>query len=530
MNTKVSISNIMKIVNILFLIVLENFVLDCGMGFFSVAFFVPALIYQLLVSGLQTGISKMVSVRNNKGMGGNGRLILKPALIYVVIVGCFVTMGAWLFAEAFCVNQWGVSFPAPVIQLMGIVFLLNGLIDVICGYQNGNGNAIILNIANLFRMVLPAILTFLVLPIIGGYGNKVAALLKNPVVNSAYSALAIACIYTIVSVIVLVFVIVLSIRLRKPEKNNMRGAESKNALFINVLVSSLRISVNQLFPLVSISLVLMFYLRFAYKMGVSPANTFTSMGSVFAKVFLPMAFVYCIFGEYIAREKYRLHIDMRKEELKTGLTRAQYMIKNSFFMLLPPAIIFTFLADPFVKVFFTGQYNLSASFMRAGGFLILCAGLAHVFNAILKGCSMELHAFGVQVISFIAQLVFLSLMLNSTNGNSMSVLYSFYIYYIMQMIFSFSLVYRFMRFDLVDILTKIGKCGAGAVVMMVLFIILDKFVMMNVFLMFLSMFFGYLLYYLTILALKGVSNKDEAALKRTLNYFPVAFLKSRLRL
>ena len=81
-----------------------------------------------------------------------------------------------------------------------------------------------------------------------------------------------------------------------------------------------------------------------------------------------------------------------------------------------------------------------------------------------------------------------------------------------------------------DIGIKIGKCLAGAVAMMILFVILDKFVLMNVFFMFLSMFSGYLLYYLTILALKGVSKKDEATLKRTLNYFPVAFLKSRLRL
>ena len=530
MNTKVSISNIMKIVNILFLIVLENFVLDCGMGFFSVAFFLTALIYQLFISGLQTGISKMVSIRNNKGMGGNGRLILKPSIIYVVIVSSFVTIGAWLFAEPFCVKQWGSSFPAPVIQVMGIVFLLNGLIDVICSYQNGNRNAIILNIANLLRMILPVMLSFFVLPLLGGYGNKVAALLKNTVVNSAYYALAIACIYAITAAIVLILVIVLSIRLRLPENNNMRGTEPKSSLFVNVLGSSLRISVNQLFPLVSISSVLMLYIRFAYKTGISPSNTFTNMGSVFAKVLLPMAFVYCIFGEYMAREKYRLHVDMRKEELKTGLTHAQYMIKNSFFMLLPPAIIFTFLADPFVKVFFTGQYDLSADFMKAGGFLILFAGLAHAFNAILKGCGMELHAFVVQVISFVAQLIFLSLMLNSTNGSSMSVLYSFYIYYTMQIVIAFSLIYRFMRFDLVDILTKIGKYGAGAIVMLVLFVILDKFVLMNVFLMFLSMFFGYLLYYLTILALKGINNKDEAALKRTLNYFPVAFLKSRLRL
>ena len=532
MNTKVSISNIMKIINILFLIVLENFILDCGMGFFSVSFLILAMFYQLFAGGLQSSVSKMVSIRNGKGMGGNSRLILKPAIIYVCIIGVVFGILAFLFAEPFCIKMWGTSFPAPVILLLCLAFLLNGLIDVICGYQNGNGNAIILNIANLFRMFLPVIASFFVIPAFEKYGRKVAALMKNNMVTSAYYALAVACVYTISMAVVLVIVIVLSIRLRMPKDNanNMRGIEPKKSLFINVLASSLRISLNQLFPVVSIAVVLMVYLRTAYKLGINPEDTFTNMGSVFAKVFLPMAFVYSVFGEYIAREKYRLHIDMRKDDLKTGLMRAQYMIKNSFFMLLPPAVIFTFLADPFVKVFFTGQYTLSAAFLQAGGFLILIAGIVYALNSILKGSGMELQAFATQIISFIAQLVFLSVMLTGTNGNSMMVLYSFYVYYGMQMIFDFVLIYRFMRFDLMEIITKLGKYGAGAVIMMILFVILDRFVLMNVFLILLSMFSGYLLYYLTILVLKGISKKDETALKRTINYYPVAFLKSRLRL
>lgn len=522
----------MKIVNILFLIVLENFVLDCGMGFFGAAFLILAVVYQLLFGGLQSGISKMVSVRNNKGMGGTAQLILKPAVIYVVIAGLIAMVLSGLTANAFCLKLWGTSFPAPAILLLCVALLLNGLIDVICGYQNGNGNAIILNIANLFRMFLPIGTAFFLIPAFERYGTKVAALMKNTVVTSAYYALAVACIYALSAVVVLLIVIVLSIRLRQPRDNakNMRGMEPKRSMFASLLGTSMRISLNQLFPMTAIMVVMVVYLHMAFKLGVKPEDAFVNMGSVFAKVLLPMAFVYAVFSEYMTREKYRLHTDTRKDDVKAALIRAQYMVKNSFFMLLPPAVIFTFLADPFVKVFFTGQYALSAKFLQAGGFLILLAGVVYALNSILKASGMELHAFGIQVISFVAQLVFLIAMLSGTGGNSMVVLYSFYLYYGIQAVFSFIMVYRFMRFDLMDILTRLGKYGAGAIVMMIVFIILDKFVLMNVFLILLSIVLGYLLYYLTILALKGITKKDEAALKRTLNYYPVAFLKSRLRL
>ena len=410
MNTKVSISSIMKIVNILFLIVLENFVLDCGMGYLGASFLLLATVYQLLFGGLQSAVSKMVSIRNNKGLNSSARLILKPAIVYVVVVSVVLSVVGLIFTNMFCIDLWGTSFLAPTIQVLCGAFLLNGLIDVICGYQNGNGNAVILNIANLFRMILPVVFAFFFIPAFEGYGNKMSALLKNAVVTSAYYALAVACIYAVSAVVVLLVVIVLSIRLRLPRESekNMRGMESRKAMFINIFASSMRISLNQWFPLVAIAVVSMVYLYMGYKLGVKPKNTFVNLGSMFAKLLLPMAFVYSVFSEYITREKYRLHADIRKDDYKSALLHAQYMIKNSIFMMLPPAVIFTFLADPFVKVFFTGQYSLSAKVLQTGGFLILFAGVAYALNSILKASGMELPVLGIQLAGFVIQLIFLT--------------------------------------------------------------------------------------------------------------------------
>lgn len=532
MNTKISINVIMKIVNILFLIVLENFVLDSGMGFFSASGLVIALLYMLLFGGIQSGISKMVSIRNNKGLNGNAKRILKPALFYVLAVGAICVLGNLFFADNFSAGVWGVSYPASVLKLLSLIIIFNGVSDALCGYHNGNGNGVVGNIANVLRMVLPIVFAFVFLPSFEKYGDKVSALLKNTLATRAYMALAIACIYFTCSVVVFLVVVVLTVRLRIPHTDDkqIRSMNSKRAMYGGILSTTFKISLNQIFPLMSIAVVIVLYLHLAHKCGVKPESTFINAGILFSKLFLPIAFVFTIFSEYVAREKYRLHLDYRKEEHKTALIRAQYMIKNSFFMLLPPAIILTFLADPFVKVFYTGQYALSAKFVQAGGFLILFAGVAHVLNSILKAAEKEITALIIQIAAFLVQIVFLFMTLSGSNGNSMLIVYSFYLYFAIQIVVNFMVLYRFMRFDLMDILVKLGKYGVAAIVMMILFIILDKFVLMNVLLILLSMFFGYLLYYLTLLALKGISKKDEMALKRTLNYYPVTFLKSRLRL
>lgn len=532
MNTKVSISSIMKIVNILFLIVLENFIFDCGMGFFGTSFLLMSIFYTILFGGLQTGISKMVSIRNNKGLNSNASRILKPAVIYVMVVGILFCIIGFLAAETFCVGMWRTSFPVSIIQVMFLIFLVNGVIDVICGYQNGNGNAVIMNIANLLRMILPIITVFFILPVFSERGQKVSALLQNASATSAYMALAVTCVYLITSLITLIAVILLCIRMRMPkqEGRNVRSMDSKRMTYGGIFSSCIKISIHQLFPILSIAVVVFIYLHTAGKYNIDVENAFTNSGILFAKLLLPAVFILSVFSEYITREKYRLHMDYKKGDPKTALIRSEYMIKNSFFMLLPPSIILTFLADPFVKVFFTGQYNYSAKVLQAGGFLILLAGVVQTLNAIMKASDMEVPAFGIQFFSFVVQILFLILALNQSSAAGMSVIYSFYVYFAVQLVLNFMFLYRSIRFDLMDILMKLGKYGAAAIVMMVLFIILDKFVMMNVLLMLLSMFFGYLLYYLTLLALKAINKKDEMALKRTLNYYPVAFLRSRLRL
>ena len=87
MNAKMSMGSLTKIVNIIFLIVLQNFVLDGAMGFFAVPLLLYYVVYTVFFNSLQSGISKMVSIRNSKGINGYSQRIVKPALGYVFATG-----------------------------------------------------------------------------------------------------------------------------------------------------------------------------------------------------------------------------------------------------------------------------------------------------------------------------------------------------------------------------------------------------------------------------------------------------------
>lgn len=532
MNAKMSMGSLTKMVNIIFLIVLENFVLDGAMGFFAVPLLLYYVVYTAFFNSLQGGIAKMVSIRNSKGINGNSKRIVKPALGYVVVLGSLITLVTYFILRSAAVSLFKVTYPVPTIMLLCILLILNGIIDVLCGYHSGNGNEGVVVIVNILKMILPVVLSFFVIRMFKGYGNKIAALLKNEVVVDAYIAMGIAFVYVCTAIVIGIVLLILTIYTRKYTKveKTVRGIDSRRAVVGGFASINLRIMMNKIFTVLSLAFVVMSYLQSVMKSELPIETAYSNIGTLFTRVLLPVLFVLILFGEYIGKEKHRLHIDYRKDETKTMVVRTQYMIKNTFFMLIPPTMIMVFLAEPFAKVFFKGQSVLAATYFSAGGSLLLMAGLAMSLAGIVSSFDKEKMVWLVQGIAFVSQVIFVLAGFAKNAGDSMHILYSFYLYFGIQICLLFILSYSNARVDLLDVLLKLGKYGVAGIIMMVLYMILNRFVTMNLILVFLSIFLGYLLYYLTLIALHGISKKDEAALKRTLNYYPVHFLRSRLRL
>lgn len=532
MNTKISLSSLTKIVNILFLIVLQNFILDCAMGLFAVPLILYYVIYTAFFNSLQTGIAKMVSIRNSKGINGNSKRIVKPALGYVFVAGLLIIGLMYLVLQSVVASVFRVTYPIPVIMILCVVLILNGIIDVLCGYHAGNGSNGVVTIVNILKMVMPIVFSVFIIRLFTDYGKKIAALLNNDVVVDAYAAMGAACVYVCTALFVFLVLAVLTVYTGKYTKigKTVRGIDSRRAVAGGIASVNVRIMLNNIFWVLSIGAGVLVYLKSVIKTDLPVADAYSNIGTMFTRVLLPVLLVFILFAEYITKEKHRLHIDYRKDEIKTMVVRTQYMIKNTFFMLIPPAMVLVFLSGAVAKVLFKGQSVLAASYLKTGGGILLLAGLAYALCGIVSAYDKEKTVWLVQGISFVSQVIFLLAGFGTKAGDSMMILYSFYLYFSIQICLLFVLCYSNARVDLLDILLKIGKYGVAGIIMMVLFIILDRFVTMNLLFIFLSIFLGYLLYYLTLIALHGISKKDEAALKRTLNYYPVHFLRSRLRL
>lgn len=532
MKNNISLTRIIYFVNILFLIVLENFALDSGMGYLGLSVILVSFLFSAFIGDLNSGVEKMVVNRNNRGLNGSNGKVLRIGLLYHTSISVILTLAVLIFSSAVLKRNLGDSYSMPILILTVLAFTINGWINILTGYVKGNGNDSVYRLAEILKMILPVILAFPIVHFAGKHGKLVAGLLKTPVVENAYFAMGIAVTYVVSYFLILLVIFLISLKnheLFRSEKT-LRVIDSGRSLFNNFQTITFQHLMSYLFPFLAVGAASLMYFLTSHKNGAATAELYSHTGILFSKIYLPVCLVLTVFSSYVENEQKKMRIDLHNEERKTVVIRCQHLLKNTFFLLLPPALVYTFLGDPFSKVFFTGNYKLSSLLIRKSGMLILMAGLVYVLHNILRCFIKEYLITAVEALSFLIQIISLGILLRKNGGGITAVIISFYINLGIQLIVCALILYRMVRLNLTGLLVSLGKFIAGAAALSLVFIILDRFIMMNVFLLILSIVLGYLVYYLTVIVLKGVTRRDIQSMKRTLNYYPLQFLSSRLNI
>ena len=532
MKVNMSFSKITSVINIVFLIILENFAMDLGMGYFGISLLFMYLLYELLAGGVSSSIVKMVSARVGRDDTNGAARVFKAGLIYNLIVGGLVILFGFLFGNPIFHALSGSSYFGPVLIVLSFVFLVDGFLNVMTAYYSGTKNDALNFLIRILKTVLPIPVSFLILKVVSGYGRDVAALLKNPAVENAYFAIGIS--FTYLLAFLIVFLVAVFIMLKNHElfsvSGHQYGMDSKFHMILNFMAVSVRYSIRNIITLLALTFSILLYMALSLRHSGSSAAAVTTAGILFTRVLLPFYLLATLFSEYCGRERNRLHMDFLKGENRIACTRCQHMIKNTFFLFLPVAVACTFLSEPIVKVFYTGKYSASSVLLKKSGFLILCVGLCMTVIYILKGLTKERTALSLQFAGLAAQMISMFFLYRHFDGKAECIIFSFYIYYLVQIIPGFAIIFHEVRMNLLELLIKIGKYLLAALITTVLYVVLDRFIMMNVFLMILTFVMGYLVYYLTVIAVRGISKTDVQALKNTLAYLPVSFLTSRLHL
>ncbi len=522
-----------RISYIVFYMLLGYFTKDCGVGFYFIPFLLYGSIYFVCMDSLMATVSKMVSVRNYRGLHESSKRVLSYGIIYSLLISIVAFLVFYISGEFILKRLIGSSVPVLIIKCFAVYFTLKAFANCIIGYIRGKGYNSIYHIYLLINGFLLMLLCPFVIKFCYGYGEKVAALLKNNLFAYIFGVAGAIAVQIFALLIATLVSGILYIKSNKhpigEEYNSMRGVENRRNFFSNLFSVTVSSFSNYIFSILTFCVICFIYLISAVKAGMNTYEISVNTGIIFGKYLLICAFPICIYLEYIKYEKTKIHNAFIKEEPNNVRFRAQNIIKNCLFLLLPITVIVITLANPIVRIFFDGKMDIVVKMLYRGGVLIFLAGATLSCKNILFGIQKKYTAMICGLISFLLTLLF-SFLLHKYKVDSFNIIYSLIIFYLVDTVLLFSALFKLISLNLRDIISRSIKIILALIAMIVCEIILDKLLVMNIFLLILSVLIGYIIYYAVNILLKNLNKRDIQSLKGSFLYIPLSFISKKFNM
>lgn len=533
MRKGISLGALERLSFILLLMIAQNFTNDSAMGFFASAYAIYFLLRVLLVDGIETAVSKMVSMRIYKGFKRNATQVIFTCGSYAMVSGGIVLLLFFFAGKGIVTAITGSLYPEILLQYLGILFVFYSLNKVMYGCYLGNARPMAVNLLRLLHIILNLLVGPFAVIWISGYGQKVADLLKLPLYKGVYENLSIILLQILFEIICLVVLSIGQIHYnRKPENNagnDENTLQSRKKILGNFLILLFAGIKNQFFTRVFPAVICLIFLNVKV-VGMNDAGAkLKFLGSVFIKFFCVLYLVFLFFKEFANREKYRMHLDLTKGNAKSARIRTDFYLKNTIFLLLPVCTILIFLADPFTKIFFAGEYKASVFMLRTGGILLLFMGMAYVLQNIISVYRKWMLLLFADVIPFIISVVLYILLSGQLQGSLLLVVI-FLLFFLVQIGIYMVYMIRNMHLEWQGLLIRLGKTAASCMAVAVVAIILDRFILMNVAIYLISCILCFLLFFMVMMALHGISEREAQSLKDTWCYASIHYMMQKFRI
>ncbi len=525
MNIKDYVRIAYKLFHLIFWMIVGYLAGDSGMGLYFISFVIFQLIYVVFMSGIKETVARMVSARISKGFHSLTRSIFRFGLLYSVVIGALFGLIFWFASGKILGSLIGTTLPSSILGMFGIYYAIYGICNVLMGYYQGMGNIFYVLISEMAEGLILVIGAPIVIKRMYAYGGKVGALLKNPLYANINGALGAVFVQIGAAVVALIILIVGGILIRDREMDDyeLRGNDNQRSFKRSFVKTCILSSQSRFFSILALATISVAFIKTGIRLEAPVKEILASVGVFADKFLLTISFGFIFFLDYIDKEKRRIRQEFVKEEYKNLRSRCTYLLKNTFFMMLPLCASVIVLAKPIVMIFFGGKMSLGVTLVRQGGFVIICIALAYASKAILNAIDYELYSLISSAIGYIAMVAFLSAALKG--GLNISYLvYSYLVFYLIQAGVATFLAYRLTSLYIIDVGMKAAKVVIATVIMIIVEAVMDKLIVMNVLFLALTVIISIAIYYVVMGVLRGISNKDINSLKGTITYYPSALV------
>ena len=520
-----------RLLTLIFWMIVGYLAGDIGMGFYFASMIIYQIIFVVLIRSIRVTVADMVSNRRKQRFHDGATRNFRIGLLLSFVIGVVVGTVFWFGSAKIITGLYGYLLPSSVLGLFGVYFFIGSIWNCLLGYYMGQGGSDVCHIIELVQSIILVSAGPVIIKRMYVYGAKVAALLKEPLysnLNGAIGAVITQIFATFIAVLIVIAALIISSKNRESDFESRGG--DKRAFTSTYFSYLFYVVVNRIFPILAFVAMIVIYSRAGFSLSANIGELYSTIGVFAGKYLIVLGFPFIFFVNYVDNYKKYLRQDRKKLEDKTLKARVSYLIKTTFFIMLPACVTVVVLAKPIVMIFFGGKMSLGVTLVRQGGVAIIFAALGYACKSILQAEDFALYSFISELAGFVAMLVFM--LPSVSSGLNVNILvFSVIVYFTVSAVVATFLVFKIneklhIRLNALDIGIKILKIVIAAVVLAVAQAMFDKFLVMNVLFLLLTLVVSYALYYVVLAILGGISDNDVNALDGSFAYYPAYFMNS----
>ena len=504
---------ITRIIGLLYRIPVTNIIGDKGNGYYSSAYYVYNIMLLISSYSLPLAISKIVSARLSKEEYKNSSKVFHGGIIFAFISGGLVCIAVFFGADLFA-GLLKEPLSAIALRIFAPTLLVVAIMGVIRGYFQGMGTMVPTAVSQIIEQIVNAVISILAAKYLYDYGKKVAALLKNENYAPAYGAAGSTLGTSLGAAAALVFLIILLIMIsgrlhHQNAQDGTRRTESYSDVFrviiltvMPVILSTAVYNLNDILDNIIFNNIMMGKGYEAEKTAIW--GIYTGKAKLLLNV--PIALANAMSASAVPT----LSACIASDNIRGARKKISVAMRFTMIISFPCAVGLFVLAEPIVKMLFTGDPKMAASMIRAGAISVVFYSISTLSNGMLQGINKMKIPVRNAAVSLAVHLVLLYVFMDKFNMGIYAVILSAIIFALMMSVLNGLSLKKYLKYRQEMAMTFIVPALSSVAMGVIIFVLYHIFslILGNIISTVISIIAGIFVYFICILRLKGV-REDE---------------------
>lgn len=492
---------------------MEHIIGDKGNGFYGVAYEVYAIMLIISCYSLPLAVSKVVSSKISKRQYKSAERAFWCAMLFALCAGGLAFIVCEVFGGFLAADVMKEPMSALALKVLGPALLTVSVMGVIRGYFQGIGTMVPTAVSQILEQVFVLVGSIAGAYFFFDYGGMVGILRHNDDFAPAYGAAGASLGPVAGSVAGLIFLILVLMVYRKGTKeqrakDSAQKADSYGRIFMLIIMTILPVLLSTTVYNISNVLDIKIYNSVMIQKGFSDVKAYNLgvyTGKYRVLVNVPIAFANAMCSSIVPV----LAGLMMREEYSQAKEKISQAMRFTMIVAMPSAAGLAVLARPVVSMLYRGEIDMAVDMLHIGSISVVFYTISTLTNGVLQGINKMRIPVRNAAIALVLHIAFLYAALQLGMGVN-ALVYANILFAVIVCVLNALSIRRYLRYRQEYVRTFV-KPAVSAAIMGAVIAVLSRIlsgIAGNVAVSLVCIVVGVIVYFLSMLALKGIDEYD----------------------